>query len=79
MSESPESKYHSARVIGLLGTIPLILAASPLVGYGMGYLLDKWLGTGWILKAVFLVLGFVAGVREMMILLRKARKDFEKI
>jgi len=79
MAESKESKYHSARVIGLLGTIPLILAVSPLIGYGIGHYLDKWLHTAWVLRCLFTILGFGAGVKEMMRLLKRARKDFEKI
>lgn len=77
--ESPDPKYRSARVIGLLATIPLILAISPLVGYGLGYLLDRWLSTGWVFKLIFLALGFVAGVREMLRLLKRARRDFDKL
>ncbi len=76
---SPDDKYRAARVIGLLGTIPLILAAAPLVGYGLGYLLDRWLHTGWVLRLVFLGLGFVAGVREMLRLLARARRDFDEL
>jgi F0F1-type ATP synthase assembly protein I len=67
------------RVVGLLGMIPIILAVAPLVGYGLGYLLDRWLHTGWVLRIVFLVLGFVAGVREMLRLLRRARQDFDEL
>lgn len=76
---SPEDKYRAARVIGLLGTVPLILAVAPLVGYGLGYLLDRWLHTGLILRLVFLGLGFVAGVREMLRLLARARRDFDEL
>ena len=66
-------------MVGLLGMIPIILAVAPLVGYGLGYLLDRWLHTGWALRIVFLVLGFVAGVREMLRLLRRARQDFDEL
>ncbi len=63
----------------MLATIPLILAVSPLVGFGLGYLLDKWLGTGQVLRLVFLGLGFVAGVREMIRLLKKAQRDVDEL
>lgn len=66
-------------MVGLLATIPLILAVAPLIGYGLGYLLDRWLHTGWVLRLVFLGLGFVAGVREMLRLLRQARRDFDEL
>ncbi len=79
MSGSKDSKYRSARVVSQLGLIPLILAVSPLVGFGMGYLLDQWLGTGQVLRLVFLGLGFIAGVREMIRLLRRAQKDVDRL
>jgi F0F1-type ATP synthase assembly protein I len=64
-------------VVSLLGTIPLILAISPLIGYGIGHFLDRWLHTGWVLRLLFLALGFVAGVREMLVLLKRARREFD--
>ncbi len=73
--DSPNPKYRSIRKVANLGTIPLLLGVSPLVGLGMGYLLDRWLGTGMILKLVFTGLGFAAGVREMLRLLAQSRRD----
>ena len=65
-------------MIALLGTIPLVLAVSPLVGYGLGLLLDRWLHTE-VLRFVFLALGFVAGVREVVRLVRRARRDLDEL
>lgn len=78
MADSPEPRFRSARMIGLLGTIPLVLAVSALMGYWIGYFLDRWLHTGWIMRLVFLGLGFVAGVREMIRLLERARRESDK-
>ena len=63
----------------MLGMVPLILAISPLVGYGLGYLLDQWLHTGRVLRFVFLALGFVAGVREMLRLLRRSQREMDEL
>jgi F0F1-type ATP synthase assembly protein I len=79
MADSPDPRFRQARVIALLGTIPLILGVSPMVGYGIGYLLDRWLHTGWALKLIFLGIGGVAGVREMMRLLKRARREFDEL
>jgi len=73
------SKYRGMRLIALLGTIPIMLAVSPLVGYGLGYLLDRWLHTGQVLRFVFMVVGFIAGVREMIRLLRRAQRDIDEL
>ncbi len=79
MDVSEEPKYRGMRVVALLGMIPVILAVAPLVGYGLGYLLDRWLHTGQVFRLVFLALGFVAGVREMLRLLKRARRDFDEL
>jgi ATP synthase protein I len=79
MGPVPEQKYRAARVVALLGMVPLILAISPLVGFGMGYLLDRWLHTGQVLRLVFLGLGFVAGVREMLRLLKRSRREMDRL
>ncbi|MFH1144511.1 MAG: AtpZ/AtpI family protein [Candidatus Eisenbacteria bacterium] len=73
------SRFRGMRVVALLTMVPIILAVAPLVGYGIGLLLDRWLNTGQVLRIVFLILGFVAGVREMLRLLRRARQDFDDL
>jgi len=59
--------------------IPLTLGVAPLIGYGIGYLLDRWLHTGQVLRLVFLGLGFVAGVREMLRLIKRTQRDFDEL
>lgn len=56
-----------AKYYGLAFLIP----CSILVGYGMGYVLDKFFGTTY-LKLVFLLLGIVSGMIE---LIRELNKD----
>lgn len=59
------------RSIGIGFTIPMVMAASVLVGCLIGYHLDRWLGTEPWLFLVFLVLGIVTAIRETMQLVRK--------
>lgn len=42
------------------------LVAGLLIGFGVGYGLDFWLGTTPLLMIVFIGLGFTAGIRTMM-------------
>lgn len=60
------------RQIGLLSMIPFMLAVAPLIGYFIGRWLDGRLGTNPVLTVVLLLLGFAAGVRETVILVRRA-------
>jgi len=47
------------------------LVAGLAIGFGIGYGLDRWLGTAPFLMVVFTLLGFAAGVKTM---LRSARE-----
>ena len=67
-------KKSFARMVGEYSSLAFILPASIVVGYGIGYGLDKWFGTHfWYI--VWLLLGIVAGMRE---LIRKVLGDFQK-
>jgi F0F1-type ATP synthase assembly protein I len=55
-------------------TLAITLPASTFVGYLIGYLLDKWLGTTW-LSMLFLVLGTAGGLLQII---RKFQKDAGK-
>ncbi len=70
-----EERYRSIRAIGAGVLVPTMLMACVLVGCVLGVLIDKWLGSSpWGLVAG-LILGSVAGIREMMKLLKKIQKD----
>ena len=75
MSGQSEDKYKRARELGMLTTIPVLLAVSPLVGYFLGKGLDGWLGTHPWLTWILVGLGFVAGVRETIRILGRVSKD----
>ena len=74
--ETDEDRYRSYRRYSQFLTIPLLLATMPVVGLFLGQLLDRVFHTGNILTIVFLVLGFVAGGREVYrIVSRIGRED----
>jgi len=66
------------RQVGLLTTIPLLLAVSPIIGFFIGSFLDKRFNTDPIFTIVFLVIGFIAGARQVMNVVRKTSKDKKK-
>jgi len=57
--------------VGRYTTLAVLMPACVLVGYVIGYLLDKAFGTGY-LYIVFLLLGIAAGFIE---LIREVQKD----
>jgi F0F1-type ATP synthase assembly protein I len=69
------SKKPLAVMVGEYTSLAFLLPVSTLVGYAIGYLLDKAFGTHW-LYIPFLVLGTVSGfVQILRTLLRDTRDD----
>jgi ATP synthase protein I len=54
--------------------VGLNLVSATFVGLAMGYWLDRWLGTSPWLLLVFLVLGIVAGFRNVLVEVRKIQR-----
>lgn len=66
--KSLRESIASASVVGLN------LVSATFVGLAMGYWLDRWLGTSpWLLLA-FLVLGIIAGFRNVLQEVRKIQQ-----
>jgi F0F1-type ATP synthase assembly protein I len=62
-------------LLGEATSLAFLLPASTVVGYGIGYLLDKGFGTHW-LYIPFVILGIVSGfVQLIRTLLRDTRDD----
>jgi len=64
-------KNDTVQQLGKYTTVAFLLPACVLVGFGIGYGLDKLFGTGF-LKIIFLLLGVAAGIIE---LIRELSKD----
>jgi F0F1-type ATP synthase assembly protein I len=71
-------QHEAIRTAGLLLAIPALLVASPLVGLFAGMALDRWLGTGRVLTAVGIVLGFAAAGRETYRIYRRVQAEEEQ-
>lgn len=72
LKQGKDDRYSWARQAGLLATVPFLLAAPPIIGLLIGRFLDNRFNTTPILTIVFIVLGFIAGAREVASVLRKA-------
>ena len=66
------------RELGRYSALGLEMALSVVIGLGVGYYLDKWLGTGPWLTVVWIALGFAAGVRSLYRAAVQSEKDLEK-
>ena len=61
-------------VLGMAGTIGLQLVTATFIGLAMGYFLDKWLGTSPWCLIIFLLLGIVAGFRDVYLEVKRIQK-----
>jgi len=59
----PEGMKKNAGMLAGAGTMGLHLVSGPAVGFGLGYLLDDWLGADPWMKIVFFLFGVISGFR----------------
>jgi len=64
------------RAAAVLGSIGMIMALSVFVGFGLGYALDRWLGTLPWISLAGLIMGVIAGFREAIHIIRRFARHF---
>lgn len=65
-NENGKHEKVNPSVIGLALNLSTELVSSLIVGLGIGYALDHWLGTTPWLIIVFFILGSIAGILNMV-------------
>jgi len=68
----PDPKYGRLRQVALLTGIPMALTLGPVCGYFIGHLIDMRIKTDPWFMILFTLLGGISGVREMILLIKKA-------
>jgi ATP synthase protein I len=66
------------RMLGVLSTVGLTLVFATVIGLFIGLKLDAWLGTSPWLTAVFLVIGIIAGFRNLFVYVKRSQKTFDE-
>lgn len=83
MAETKENKRELFKSIGFLSGVGISMVAATFIGFGMGHYLDRWLDTKPWLTMVFLVLGIIAGFRNVYILtareLRRQKREEQQL
>jgi ATP synthase protein I len=79
MPRDPESHYRYVRLVGSMGTIPVMLGVGPLLGYFAGHWLDKKFGSDPWFLIIFVALGFAASVRYTVRLLRRVQHEIDRM
>jgi ATP synthase protein I len=66
-----EERGRTIRNVGLLSTVGFSFVLAVILGAGLGYLLDRWLGTSPWLFLVFFFVGVVAAIRNVFRLVNR--------
>jgi len=74
MPEPGQQERTPWRLVGLVLSLAFVFPSALLVGYVVGWWLDKKLGTSPILVVVFILLGFFAALVELLRELKKLAK-----
>lgn len=64
--------------LGRYSAVGFEMALSVVIGLGIGYYLDKWLGTAPWLMILWLGFGFAAGVRSLYRAAKRSEKESEQ-
>ena len=64
------------RMIGVLSTVGITMVAATVIGFYIGYALDRFFGTSPWLMLVFLLLGIAAGFKNLFDQVKKIQ-DFD--
>lgn len=60
MNSRKDDKRRTLKQLNLALSVGMVFPVSIVIGYVIGYFLDRWLGTTW-LKILFLLIGVAAG------------------
>ncbi len=69
-----EEKRQLFKSLGFLSSIGISLVVSMLIGLAMGFYLDRWLETSPMFTLIMLLIGIIAGFRNVYILTTRELK-----
>jgi len=72
VSETPKKPFTV--LVGEYTALAFLLPTATFVGYTLGYLLDKWLGTTWV-RIVGLLFGIASGLIQLVRQLMRDTKN----
>lgn len=76
--EKKENKYSSYKQVAILTTLPIILAAGPILGILLGNYLDKKFNSSPYLMILFIIFGFVASGRQVYKMVIRSIQEMER-
>lgn len=73
----PETKKY-IKLLATVSTMGISMVLALVIGIAIGYYLDKWFQTKypWFFL-IFMILGIIAGFRNIYVLMKRAEKDLK--
>jgi ATP synthase protein I len=71
----PEPSKSSVGALGALSAVGFGFVIAIIIGFGTGYLLDRWLGTSPVFVIVFFFFGVTAGVVNVVRTVNAVTRD----
>jgi ATP synthase protein I len=65
------------KLLALASTMGISMVLALVIAIIVGYYLDKWLKTSPVFFLIFMVLGIVAGFRNIYVIMKRTEKDFK--
>jgi len=72
---SPEPTKNSIGSLGALSAVGIAFVLAVIFGFGIGYFLDRWLGTSPLFVIVFFFLGVAAGIVNVVRTVNAVTRD----
>jgi ATP synthase protein I len=72
---NPEPSKSSLGSLGALSAVGIGFVLAVIIGFGIGYVLDRWLGTSPLFVIVFFFLGVAAGIVNVVRTVNAVTRD----
>jgi ATP synthase protein I len=72
---SPEPSQSSIGSLGALSAVGIGFVLAVIIGFGIGYVLDRWLGTSPLFVIVFFFFGVAAGIVNVVRTVNAVTRD----
>jgi ATP synthase protein I len=65
------------KLIAMASTMGISMVLALVIAIAIGYYLDKWFKTSPLFFLIFMVLGIIAGFRNIYVIMKRAEKDLK--
>jgi ATP synthase protein I len=74
----PDSRQPSLGAVGALSSVGIAFVLAVVIGFGIGYVLDRWAGTSPLFVIVFFFIGVAAGIVNVVRTVNAVTRDEQR-